>query len=81
MNVLFFASLREQLKHEKISISDFNGETVADVQRRLFAENPTWEEVFNGQKLLCAVNQTLASLETRVDAHDEVAFFPMVTGG
>lgn len=81
IEVLFFASLREQLQCEKFMVVDFQGQSIADLKIHLFTLNPHWRDIFLHQQLLSAVNQTLASASTHIANNDEVAFFPKVTGG
>lgn len=75
INVLFFASLRERLGKAQCSIDTDTPLTVREV----------WQRSSDGAALpanvLVSVNQAYASLETLVQAGDEVAFFPPVTGG
>jgi sulfur-carrier protein len=80
IKVLFFAALREQLGSEQITIPVEEPATIADVIDALLALNPQWQSAFS-QSLLCAVNQNMVSREHPVNAGDEVAFFPPVTGG
>ena len=80
MRILFFANLREQLGLEVMELNDFSGRTIADVRRYLIQRYPEWE-IFFERKLLCSLNHKLASLEDSVFPNDEIAFFPMVTGG
>lgn len=75
INVLFFASLRERLGKSQISIE-------TDVP---LSAQEVWRRSSDGADLpnnvLVSVNQHYATLETLVQAGDEVAFFPPVTGG
>lgn len=75
INVKFFASLRENLGLDHVSVDASNLATVADV----------WAAATDGQPLpeqaLCAVNQDHTELSAAVKDGDEIAFFPPVTGG
>ncbi|QTR53917.1 MULTISPECIES: MoaD/ThiS family protein [Thiothrix] len=75
INVLFFASLRERLGKAQASID-------TDVP---LTAHEVWQRSSGGAALpvnvLVSVNQAYANLETLVQAGDEVAFFPPVTGG
>lgn len=80
MRVLFFAQLRELLGVSELQI----GEPVADVEalrRLLAARGDKWALALDPDKLLVAVNQTLVPRDAPLQAGDEVAFFPPVTGG
>lgn len=82
MNILFFASLREQLNTDQESwhkLQDIN--TVEDVLRQLQARGEPWLSALNNPKLIISVNQEVVSANHPVTLTDEVAFFPPVTGG
>ncbi|CDF99750.1 Putative Molybdenum cofactor biosynthesis protein small subunit [Avibacterium paragallinarum JF4211] len=51
------------------------------LRQHLSARGEKWALALDKEKLLVAINQTLASLESAVQNGDEVAFFPPVTGG
>lgn len=83
IKVLYFARLREQLGtgEEQLEKAD-DLATVGAVMERLKARGGPWAEVFGGdQPLLMAVNQEMASTGSALQAGDELAFFPPVTGG
>ncbi|ARU29885.1 hypothetical protein CBR65_00915 [Cellvibrio sp. PSBB006] len=65
---------------DEIELDSFSGNTVADVRRHLLRRYPDWE-IFFERRLLCSLNYKLVSLEESVFPNDEIAFFPMVTGG
>jgi len=75
IKVLYFASLKELFGCSEQQINSNNVRTVADV----------WEQVSLGfdvpEQVLNSVNQEYAELGALVEAGDEVAFFPPVTGG
>ncbi len=82
MNVLFFASLREQLQCAQTQVPDLPcGSTVRELMQHLVARGEPWSSAFADARVLAAVNQEMVSLDTPVQAGDEVAFFPPVTGG
>ena len=75
VNVLYFARLREELGRERDEL-ELPGATitVGDLWRHLHADNPP-------ERLMAAVNQEQAGLDSPVRDGDEVAYFPPVTGG
>jgi molybdopterin synthase sulfur carrier subunit len=83
IEVLFFARLREQLGTAKERLQAGSEATdVGAVIKLLQRRGGVWEEAFgDGQTVIMAVNQEVASASTPVKDGDEVAFFPPVTGG
>ena len=78
LTVKFFARYREALGVDSVAVEgDFA--TVDDV-RALLAQRDG-AEVLSEQNLMCARNQELCNLDEPLQAGDEVAFFPPVTGG
>ena len=75
VKVLFFASLRERLQKGEIKLEIDQPLTVQEIWYRSTGEAllPT--------NIMISVNQDYAAAETLVQANDEVAFFPPVTGG
>ena len=80
INVLFFASLRENLGTSGSEIPFKEGITVASVVTELGRQGDSWTEVLSGQ-LLCSVNQEMVNMDAVLNDGDEVALFPPVTGG
>lgn len=82
MNILFFASLREQLKTDQEAWTDMHGITTAkELVDHLKQRGEPWQSAFTNTKIIISVNQEVADLSTTVTLNDEVAFFPPVTGG
>ncbi|UZE96442.1 MoaD/ThiS family protein [Alkalimarinus alittae] len=82
MKILFFASLRERLQCEQEQWTDLSGITSAqDILNRLIDRGSPWDAALQNGKLLVSINQEIASLTSKVNPDDEVAFFPPVTGG
>ncbi len=71
INVLFFAQVRELVGTSVLEMPD-TFPNVATLRDALALESG---------KLLAAVNQTLVPMSHPLQAGDEVAFFPPVTGG
>ncbi len=74
ITVRFFASLREQVGHERMEVPATGLRTVQDVWQASAAHDAD-------ARVLAAVNARHAALETEIKDGDEVAFFPPVTGG
>lgn len=75
ITVHYFARLREDLGRDGDAVAAPEGSTTpADLWRQLHAGAPP-------PRLMVAVNQNHARLDTPVADGDEVAFFPPVTGG
>lgn len=81
LSILFFAQLREQLACDKITLSLSTPMTVDQVCDALLLQHPHWAEFLTNEKLLCAINQTMAKTTQLVNNGDELALFPPVTGG
>jgi len=78
LNILFFASLREELGSDRESIELPVGDLVAWLGER----GDHWQAALAEERSLgIAVNQALANNETALADGAEVAFFPPVTGG
>ena len=83
LTLLYFASLRERLgkSREEVPLPP-GAPTVASLVEQLRARDARWTEAFApGRTWRVAVNQRMADAATRLEAGDEVAFFPPVTGG
>lgn len=81
INIRFFASLREALDCESISLPAKNISKVSEVKAQLIAQHPKWETHLAHDSILNAVNHQMVDGEYVVKQGDEVAFFPPVTGG
>lgn len=83
MQILYFASIREQLGLETEEIEW--APEITDIQTLIdflcAKHDQNWRKVLSDPNLLVSINQELAALETQLSAKDEVAFFPPVTGG
>ena len=78
INVLFFARYSEAVGRDSQEVEgDF---ATVDAVRLALASDPEFA-VLNEASLMCARNQELCSLDEPLQAGDEVAFFPPVTGG
>lgn len=79
VNVQYFARYRETLG---IDGEKVEGEfpTINHLRLHLLERDGVWQ-VLAEQNLMCARNQELCSPGEPLEAGDEVAFFPTVTGG
>ena len=73
--VKFFGSLREEIGKSEVKIKAEQPMTVAQVWAQACDETPLPSHIWT------AVNMTYVDQNTLVQADDEVAFFPPVTGG
>lgn len=79
IRVQYFARYREALGLEGEQLSaEFS--SLEQLRQHLLARGGVWA-VLAEQNLMCARNQELCSLDEPLQAGDEVAFFPTVTGG
>jgi molybdopterin synthase sulfur carrier subunit len=82
IKILFFAALRERLDCEQYLLScDGNFMDISTVLSQLKNRCQSWQLELSRTDLLCALNQQLVPLNTKVKDGDELAFFPPVTGG
>ena len=78
INVLFFARYSEVIGLDSLKMEgDF---ATVEAVRQALAGDPEFA-VLNETRLMCARNQELCTLDEPLQAGDEVAFFPPVTGG
>jgi molybdopterin synthase sulfur carrier subunit len=82
IELVFLASIREQLECGRMAF-DLGpvSLTVAELRARLALRGDLWRQVLLDDRVLVAVNQQLCRADGTVQAGDEVAFFPPVTGG
>lgn len=78
INVLFFARYAEAVGFDSL---EMEGEFASVDAVRLALASDLEFAVLNEASLMCARNEELCSLDEPVQAGDEVAFFPPVTGG
>jgi molybdopterin synthase sulfur carrier subunit len=81
IKVLFFARLREQLSTDSLQLSASENMTTGLIRQQLANTDELWAKVMSADSLLVAVNQQITDWSHSVNAGDEVAFFPPVTGG
>lgn len=80
LNVLFFASIRERLDIERLSCStERNVDALISALSR--THGSAWAEILRAPNVIIAVNHEVVTFDHALQAGDEVAFFPPVTGG
>ncbi|NBI13061.1 molybdopterin synthase sulfur carrier subunit [[Haemophilus] felis] len=80
LTILFFAQTRELIGVDSLALpSTFT--TAEQVRQHLAEKGEHWQLALEKGKILVAINQTLMPLDSCVNAGDEIAFFPPVTGG
>ncbi len=83
LNISYYASLRESLG-KNTDTFDFTGTVITVLQLRdqLRAKGEPYASAFAiGKPIRCAVNQAVVKDDMTIQAGDEIAFFPPVTGG
>ena len=83
IKLFYFAKVREVLgiDHEEIDLVH-NIKTVADLIEFLKNRGIHWRSIFEmPSSLRVAVNHELVETNHGINANDEVAFFPPITGG
>ncbi len=83
IDVHYFASVRENLgcAHEQVPASAGTTTVAALIDQLVVLHGAEWNRVLREGRVLMAVNQIVARLDTVLRDGDEVAFFPPVTGG
>ncbi|MCQ2994786.1 MoaD/ThiS family protein [Pseudomonas syringae] len=79
ISVQYFARYRETLGTDGEQV-DGEFATIDALRLHLLERDGVWQ-VLAEQNLMCARNQELCQLDEPLQAGDEVAFFPTVTGG
>jgi len=81
IKVLFFASVRDQLGVNELEVASEANIDLDDLLANLIKQGTVWEKTLNTKSLMMAVNQTMVTSNCVLKDNDEVAFFPVVTGG
>ncbi len=79
VRVLLFAGLREAVGSKDLELELRDGASLGDLLRRVSAEHPVVER-YRG-RLLISRNAEPAPLDTPLEAGDEIALLPPVSGG
>ena len=80
LKIVFFAQLREQLATSELQL-DVVPSNVGALRDLLAEKGQKWRDFLMAEHCLAAVNQVIADNAQPLQPHDEVAFFPPVTGG
>lgn len=79
MRVLFFGSLADRLGRELHEIPVAG--SVGELRRLLSARDPVSANIFLEADIRVSVDHCLASDDTAIRSGQEVAFFPVLSGG
>lgn len=79
INVLFFARLKDDIGQAGIELDDsYAGKTLAQIQQVLIDQGLS---ALKDDSIRVALNKNFCTPELVVNAGDEIAFMPPVTGG
>ena len=81
IKVVFFASLKEQLGCDQITLDTDQPSSLKEIKALLVKQNAYWQSALENRSLLMAINHEMVTEEDIAKSGDEVAFFPPVTGG
>ena len=76
-----FASLRESVEIEDVSVAIKTEDSVDDLLTHLCSEYALFKQYYDELPVLVAVNHTMVDMTHTLHDGDEVALFPPVTGG
>jgi sulfur-carrier protein len=83
IKVLYFARIKEAVNYssEEVALPD-EVTTVIALKNYLSQRGENWTNLFSGKQVIrAAINHALVDDLAKIQAGDEVAFFPPVTGG
>ena len=82
VTVLFFASIREAIGHDRETVSLDGIANVDDLLSYLRAKGEAYHDALaQSKRWRVAVNHEVADVKQTLKSGDEVAIFPPVTGG
>ena len=83
ISILYFARIKEAVNYSSENIDlPTDVTTVTALKNYLSLRGENWANLFNGKQVVrAAINHTLVDDLAAINAGDEVAFFPPVTGG
>jgi molybdopterin converting factor subunit 1 len=81
IRLIYFASLRTIAGKDEETIVLDQETTIQQLGERIRETTPIIGEMILGKKIMVAVNQDVAQLDTVVKDGDEIAFLPPFSGG
>ncbi len=83
IKVLYFARIKEAVNYSTEEVDLPNDiVTITALKNWLALRGETWANLFSGKQVVrAAINHILVDDLAAIQANDEVAFFPPVTGG
>jgi molybdopterin synthase sulfur carrier subunit len=81
IRVLFFAKIKESLGVNFIDLKLATPTSVEEIRNSLLVEFIHHKNLLTPENSLVAVNQEIITENIKINQHDEIAFFPPVTGG
>ena len=83
ISILYFARIKEAVNYSSENIDlPTDIKTVTALKNYLALRGENWANLFNGKQVVrAAINHALVDDLAAINAGDEVAFFPPVTGG
>ena len=81
VRVRLFAMLKEAVGADFVELTLPRGGQVGSLVEELVGKYPLLGDLFEGRRILVAVNHHYAGMDTELSEGDEVAFLPPVSGG
>ncbi len=83
IKILYFARIKEAVSYSTEEVDlPADVSTITALKNYLSLRGDTWASLFNGKQVVrAAINHALVDDLAVIQAADEVAFFPPVTGG
>ena len=81
IRLIYFASLRTIAGKDEETLDLDQETTIQQLGERIRETKPKIGEMILGKKIMVAVNQDVAQLDTVVKDGDEIAFLPPFSGG
>ena len=81
VRVLIFASLADAAGIESFTVSWVSGSVQLFIEKLQTSHPQVYQAIQSRKSLLVAINQLLVTKDSILNAGDEIAFMPPVTGG